>query len=154
MQCRGVEDEACRQVQLPCRGAGSLPRQDRTYPAPARARPPPRARSSAALRGESLCSLPPCMGLAAVSRGGGRAGRGTHGAASCCLRRSPVHACMAALQRGWVPSSGSAGGAYIPQSETCRWCDSCMVVSHQAMSWFGLSWVVVVLLDECAAWWR
>jgi len=69
VQCRGVEDEACRQVQLPCRGAGSLPRQDRTYPAPARARPPPRARSSAALRGESLCSLPPCMGLAAVSRG-------------------------------------------------------------------------------------
>jgi len=156
MLCSAGESRMKHAARCSCRAGAPGPclvRTEPTRPPHGRGRRPARA---APLRcaGSPCARCLPAWGWQLFLGAGGRAGRGTHGAASCCLRRSPVHACMAALQRGWVPSSGSAGGAYIPQSETCRWCDSCMVVSHQAMSWFGLSWVVVVLLDECAPWWR
>jgi len=60
----------------------------------------PRVQHRCAVRGVPVLAASPARGWQPFQGGGGRAGRGTHGAASCCLRRSSAHACMAALQRG------------------------------------------------------
>ena len=86
-------------------GAGSLPRQDRTYPAPAQVRPPPRARSSAALRrAVPVSAASPHGAWRRFSVGGGCSGGGTEGAASCCLRRLWVHLCHVVASMGCIGS--------------------------------------------------